>query len=388
MNFKLMALSCALGLALSGNVLADAELDKLKADVEALKKQVQEAAEWKHPNTLIHMAGYADVGYADSENSDGSFTLGSFSPIFHFQYKDLVMLEAELEFEVESDGTTTTKVEYMTVDLFLNDSIILIAGQFLSPIGQFRQNLHPSWVNKSAAAPPGFGHDGAAPTSEMGIQLRGGVSLNGIRANYAVYVGNGPELTTELDGAEYELEGIKAEGFGADRDGKKVFGGRIGILPTPGFEIGLSVATGKATVTTVEDNAAATDTLDEQARDYDVLGMDFGWQRNAWNVRGEYVKSEVGDDTSTGQSESAGSEWTAWYTQVAYRFTSNKFEPVVRYTDFDSPHANKDQKQWSIGLNYLFTNSVIGKVAYEINDGQTGATTDDDRVLLQLAYGF
>lgn len=359
-----------------------------QAEAKALENKVNAAAEWKYPNTLIHMAGYADVGYTDSENSDGSFNLGSFSPIFHFQYKDLVMLEAELELEIEPDGATSTKLEYMTVDLFLNDSIALVAGLFLSPIGQFRQNLHPSWVNKSASAPPGFGHDGAAPTSDMGIQFRGGVLLGGIHANYAVYVGNGPELNTEWDGAEFELEGINAEGFGADGDGKKVFGGRIGILPTPGFEIGLSVVTGKATVTVVEDDSgSAPDLASEQARDYDVLGMDFAWQRNAWNVRGEYVKSEVGA-ASTGISASTGGEWIAWYTQGAYRFTSNKFEPVVRYTDFDSPHASKDQKQWAVGLNYLFTNNVIGKLAYEINDGQTGATTDDDRVLFQLAYGF
>ena len=66
-----------------------------KEDVAELKQEVSAAAEWKEPNTLIHMAGYADVGYANQEKSDGSFNVGTFSPIFHYQYRDLVMLESE-----------------------------------------------------------------------------------------------------------------------------------------------------------------------------------------------------------------------------------------------------------------------------------------------------
>ena len=65
-----------------------------KEEVAELKEEVAEAAEWKEPNTLIHMAGYADVGYANQEKSDGSFNVGTFSPIFHYQYRDLVMLSA------------------------------------------------------------------------------------------------------------------------------------------------------------------------------------------------------------------------------------------------------------------------------------------------------
>ena len=63
-----------------------------REEVAVLKEEVAEAAEWKEPNTLIHMAGYADVGYANQENSDGTFNVGTFSPIFHYQYRDLVML--------------------------------------------------------------------------------------------------------------------------------------------------------------------------------------------------------------------------------------------------------------------------------------------------------
>jgi len=359
------------------------------AEIAALKADVENALEWRTPSSLIHMAGYTDVGYVNAENSDGSFVLGSFSPIFHFQYRDKVMFESELEFELSPEGETDVAMEYLTVDYFLNDYMTLVAGSFLSPVGQFRQNLHPSWINKLASAPPGFGHDGAAPTSDLGLQLRGGFPLGEVRSNYAVYVGNGPELNAVFDGGEFELEGIGAESFGVDRDGEKVVGGRFAILPVSSLEIGVSAITGKATVTGVEDEitGAITEVEGAIARDYDVVGADFNWFWSDFNLRGEYVRSKVGAALS-GPTASDGSTWRSWYSQAAWRVPSTNYEAVIRFTDFDSPHATEDQQQWAIGLNYLITNSFIAKGTYEFNDGITGNRADSNRLMLQLAYGF
>ena len=360
-----------------------------KSEIVALKKDVIEADEWKSPNSLIHMAGYADVGYSNGDNDDGSFNLGSFSPIFHFQYRDIVMLESELEFGVSPEGETEVELEYMAIDYFINDYMTLVGGKFLSPIGQFRQNLHPSWINKLPTAPPGFGHDGAAPVSDLGFQLRGGFPLGQVRSTYAFYVSNGPELNSVFEDDEFELEGIRAEAFGSDRDGEKVFGGRISLLPISGLEVGVSAATGKASVTGLEDEATGeiSELAGETARDYDVLGADFSYAWKGLGIRGEYVRSEIGE-TATGLTASAGSEWSSWYSQAAWRFPSTNFEAVLRYADFDSPHASHDQQQWAVGLNYLITNSFIAKGAYEFNDGLLGSPADADLLLLQFAYGF
>ena len=126
----------------------------------------------------------------------------------------------------------------------------------------------------------------------------------------------------------------------------------------------------------------------EGARDYDVVGADFNWQIKAFNLRGEYVETEVGADTGSGTAASEGAIWETWYTQGAYRFSQTKWELVARYTDFDSPHGSQDQKQWALGTNYLFTNNFIGKLGYEFNDGQSGSDADNDRLLFQMAYGF
>lgn len=372
----------------------EAELESLRGQVSALSNEVQQASEWKSPNTLVHMAGYADVGYVKTEGEDSSFVIGSFSPIFHFQYRDVVMLESELEIEIEEDGATEINLEYLTIDWFVNDYATLLAGKFLSPIGQFRQNLHPSWINKLPSAPPGFGHDGAAPVSEMGIQIRGGVPLGGMRGNYALYVANGPELhSVTEDGAEFEIEGVEAEAFNVDSDGEKVVGGRFAVLPISAIEVGVSGAAGKATVTEVENESSppsgppSGSITGETPRDYTVFGADFVWFTGNMSLRGEYVKTDIGE-AATGLTAGEGAVWKTWYTQLAYRLPNTKVEGVVRYTDFNSAHVSEDQKQTAVGINYLITNNFIAKLAYESNSNDLGSPADDDRTLVQLAYGF
>jgi len=396
-----IALSLALPMMASVSQAADADvqaqIEALQNQVTALSSEVQQAAEWKNPNTLMHMAGFADVKFVKPENGDSSFAVGSFSPIFHYQYRDIVMLESEIEFEILPDGETKIDMGYMTVDWFVSDYAAVIAGKFLSPIGQFRQNMHPSWINKMVSAPPGFGHDGAAPISDMGVQVRGGFPIGGIRTNYAIYASNGPELKSETENdADFELDGIAAEGFGADRDGKKSYGGRFAILPMSSLEIGLSYASGKASVTAIETNTGTNDPLNfpegpitgQTARDYTVTGADFVLFNGNISLRGEYVKTDIGDAT-TGVTASDGGVWEALYTQLAYRLPNTKWEGVIRYGDFDAPGLMRDQKQTSVGINYLVSNNFIAKVTYEFNKGEVAdSMADNDRLLTQLAYGF
>lgn len=392
MKKKLISLSCIAGLTFCSSLAtADARLDKLIAEVAKLKEDVQQAAEWKEPSTLIHMAGYSDIGYSDGNHSaTGDFSVGSLSPIFHYQYRDLVMLESEMAIEIEPSGTTKTTLEYLTIDLFINDYMTFLGGKFLSPIGQFRQNIHPSWINKLPSAPPGFGHDGAAPVSETGMQIRGGFPIGSVRTNYALYISNGPELATEYTTTnDFELDGVLGEATNTDRDNKKAVGGRLGIIPTAGLEIGLSAASGKATITAIENSSTGTPPAlaNEVARDYNVLGFDFAWHLSSFILRGEYVETRVGS-ANTGTSASTAGKWSTGYIQASYQFFPSKYEPVLRYTHYDPTDSRKDQDQWAIGLNYLFTSSVIGKVAYEVNNGIKNTSTDHNRFLIQLAYGF
>lgn len=405
MNIKLTTLACLLGLVVSSNIMAETELEKLRSEVDALNQKAkeweaykepkaklqqdvsvlnekaQEWEEWKAPKTLVHLAGFASMNYIDKQGAPGTFSMGSFSPIFHYQFADSFMLEAELEFEVNEDGTSDAGVEYMTIDWFMNDYATLVAGRFLSPLGQFRQNTHPSWINKMASAPTGFGHDEAAPNADVGLMVRGGYLMaNSTSFNYALYVANGPTL--EQDGGE--VSKIESPGLNKDGDGKKTVGGRFGMfLPNQKFEFGVSLATGKVSVRSGSSGAGYTY---DASRSYDVRGTDFAWRPGNFDVRGEYVQQEYGAEAS---SVAPGSgKWAAWYVQAAYRFPVSNWEAVMRYAQYDTPLDSADRNQSTLGVNYLFATNLVAKLGYEFNDNPNAGLKDYDRLLVQLAYGF
>ncbi len=354
-----------------------------KAEVLSVKEEVKEDIqlvkssqyEWKTYDSKVHMAGYANVGYSDGGRGNDGFDDLKFNPIFHYGYKDLLLLESEFEFEIE-DGLTQISLEYLTVDWFINDYMALVAGRFLSPVGQFQQNLHPGWINKLPTAPVGFRHDQAQPVAEVGVQLRGGFTVpilnDSSLMNYAVYVGNGPRL--ELNPGGDEIEAVEAVGFTSDEDDNKTFGGRLGFLPIPNLEVGISGTLGNIAL------------VNESDRDYDVLGFDMFYRWKNLNLRAEYIKQKVGALAASVAPE--GQKWEAWYTQASYKLLPTKFELVARYSDYNSKHADQAQEQWALGVNYLFANQGMAKFSYEFNDGLTGEPTDDNKFLVQLSYGF
>lgn len=352
----------------------------LKREIDALREEVRQstraAQEWRNATSTKHFAGYADVGYTDAKRRTVLFNAVNFNPAFHYQYQDLVLLDAELEIAAAENGTTETGLEFATISLLLHDYAALYAGKFNSGIGQFRQNLHPGWINRLPSVPVGFGHDQGAPATEVGAGVRGAVPLGRMRATYDLWVGNGPRL--ELNAAGDEIEMIETEGATGDDDAKKVFGGRIALFPLSGLELGVSAARGDVAV--VQAGVA------EAVRDYSVVGADAAYRLGRFDLRAEYVEQEVGDLATS--VAPAGGRWKAGYVQAAYRFDPAKWEGVLRYGDFRTPHADQNQEQWAAGVNYRFAPNVVAKVAYEFNKGLADTPTDDNRLLLQLAYGF
>ena len=353
-TFRLLGIS----LSLSSMLMADS--------IDALETQLESNA-----RSGFQLAGYASFNYANSEKGQDEFSGVQFSPIFHYLYSDIVQFEGELEINTTPEGETEIELEYAAATLFLNDYMGLQVGKFMSPIGQFVQNQHPSWINKLPSTPVGFGHDGAAPTSNVGVALRGGVpKVASIRSNYVLFVSNGPTFGEADDGDVV----INAEGRTSASGVSKTYGGRFAVNPMGNMEIGVSGAVGQAS----EELNATT-----LARDYSAIGADFMFILYNVNLRGEYIRQSVGDNE---QSSLEGGIWEAWYTQASYRFEKLHVEPVIRYSEYSNPEATKTQT--AVGLNYLFANNVIAKVAYEDNTNVDEPDESNDRFLVQLAFGF
>ena len=192
--------------------------------------------------------------------------------------------------------------------------------------------------------------------------------------NYSSSYAHGLQLEIEEEDGEFEIHAVETEGFTEDVDDEKVFGGRLGFLPIPNLEIGFSGAIGEVGLE------------DEATRNYDVLSFDLFYRWKNLDLRAEYVKQEV-DDLATSIAPE-GQWWEAWYAQASYKLLPTKLELVTRYGNLNSTHASQEQEQWAIGINYLFANQAMAKLAYEFNDGVTGNPRDEDRFLLQLTSGF
>ena len=346
------------------------------------------------PDTKWHLAGYADVGFSggDMPGSD-SFLSGKLNPAFHFQYKDLLVFESEFEYSTTNDGETTSELEYSQIDLILNDYAVLIAGKYLSPIGQFQERLHPSWINKVQGAPAGFGHDGVQPSSDTGLQLRGSIPAGATRFTYAVAVGNGPRTTSE--------GGVALKGTGADDNGDKSVGGRIGFFPLRYLEVGGSYLTAKV-------NGIGNDELvsvgPKDAR-YELWGVDAAYTKGPIAARFEYLNSQRGTLLSVTDDDPLGLllprlKMEAWYGQLSYRLSDvtdsdmiHRLEPVIRYGEFDiSGHPvlaeENAQNRLNIGLNYWLAPTIVTKAGLEWRDYKVPGVPSETRVQFQLGYGF
>lgn len=408
-SLGVLAASPGAALAADDTKALKAELETLKKEVEALrslmKGQTERAAskedvatlkqavsdvreaslrppyEWDK-STSFHLGGYAAVGYSSQKTGGRGFDQAAFVPGFHFNYRDIAFVEAKLETAVAPNGETEVGVESANVNLFLGDYAVLTAGKFLSPLGQFQQNYHAPWINKLASRPVGFGEEASgAPLANVGAQVRGGFPLGAYKANYAVFVANAPRAV--VDGGDIEL--ITNESGTSAPNNKKIWGGRVSFFPLPSMEIGVSGATGKTAVQLDDGDTGLS-------RTYRASGLDFAWQLGKqWDFRGEYLRqslgSAAGDDIEGTPIDNDGQTWKARYVQAAYKFLP-KWEGVARYGKFDSVEGSQYQKQTALGLNYWYAPNVVGKVSYEFNKGRPNRDTDDNRLLLQLTYGF
>jgi len=359
---------------LATTLTAQEDTVQMSADISALQSSVAELkrAQETNADSTFMLSGYASAGFASAEHTNGGFDVVQFSPIFQYAYNDLVLFTGEIETKMNEDLETSVELEYAAINLFLNDYMALVAGKFLSPLGQFRQNLHPSWINKLPTEPIGFGEDGAAPISFTGLALRGGIPIGSLPTNYVIFVANAPVL--ELGENNDTIEAIAAEGATSSDTAGYTVGARYAVDPLPNFEIGVSGAIGKAAVE------------GEGKRDYSVVDADVSWYVSGLDLKAEYSRQSIGTLGSSVAPDKY--TWSAWYAQAAYQFDTLHLEPVVRYGVFHPADSTLDHDQVVLGLNYLFAPNVIAKAAYEFNNADNAPEYDDNRFLAQLAFGF
>lgn len=354
--------------------------------------------------------GYGHTGLNTMKSGDekeSSFVGSAFSPIFLFKHSDRLIFEAELEFELESNDLEIG-LEYANVSYILGKNATIRAGKFLLPFGTFMERLHPAWINRFPTRPLGFGHDGIAPSSGIGVELRGAFDLKGAALNYSLYTTNGPRLN---DGnLEQEEAGIlHFENFEDNNTGKAI-GGRLGLLPfkDSSTEIGFSAYSAS--------NTGDTDSGFEDVGAF-LYALDFSFVKQISGLSGivdiktQYNNSNVDDATYIEIHEDGDEEeYTfdnmsdSFYTQLSYRPTMaesdflKKIELVGRYSNFNAPEGalwEEKSNQYAFGINYWLSWRSLIKISYQTTDtegghheGEEAASATTNGFFIHWAIGF
>lgn len=335
---------------------------------------------WQGPDIAFLIAGGASAGLSIPSGQSGSFNILDFEPIFLASYKDIIFLRSAIDFSLDDFGNTDVELSYINLNLFVNDYAVFGAGKFDSALGYFVQNLSPVWINRMPDAPVGFDGDQAAPQGEVGIRLQGAFPLFcDMKINYSLFMSNGDHAFVDTD--NIVIDHIGSDGY-VNNFGNYMYGGRLGFLPIPKLEIGISAATGKLALLDLTDGT----TLLQRSRVYSAIGADFSYKPGNWDLRAEYIQQLI--SSQSGSIVPQGQKWKAWYGQIAYWIPNTKWEPVVRYSKFTCPVADQEQRQWAFGVDYWFAPSIAAQAAFEFNKGQEGADTDVNQFLIQLVFGF
>jgi len=197
--------------------------------------------------------------------------------------------------------------------------------------------------------------------------------------------------------------GVEMSAKNGDNNNTMAFGGRIAYAFLPEWEVGISYYSGKYS--------------NDGDSNYDAYNIDFNWVGSYASVRGEIFGSSAeteGEDEPI-EVDEHGEEWvkdfdkSGWYIQGTWQARElgkawlNPVEFVVRYSDIKSDFdgsighdfeedAGKMGSRIYYGVNYWLEPSAVLKLGAEStsidNEGAGHSGIVDDRVFLQLAFGF
>ena len=339
------------------------------------------------------LSGYTSVTARFSKEQSSFSNIGLVPILLWKPHKD-ILVEAELEIGIEG-AETMVELGYADVSFFLNKYLTVRAGKFISPFGIFQDRLHPSWINKLPTFPVGTGEDelGVGPTSEVGIDFRGGIPLGSSKMNYSIFFANGAQLIT--DPTDPSKQGTLSYGNAEAISKKLTVGGRIGFLPfsNSSLELGFSYRNGNAgdknsDYKTVNAQLYALDLTYVKQLDFIKGLFDVKAQWNKANVdKAEYIDTE---DSSGTTLYTFDNKRSSYFAQAAYRpsMSQSKFlkktELVFRYAGYNPPDGAKDLikiKQYTYGVNYWFNWRTAIKAAYQ-------SQKDNNVFFLQVAVGF
>jgi hypothetical protein len=369
------------------------DFDKQMEDIQKAVNKLQSGLEG------VVIAGDANFGFETVRQSNSTF-FADVSPLILWQPVDShILIEAAFDLNIEpqvatqADESTTVNVNLADISYEVCDCLIVGAGLFAVPFGQYHNHFDPPWINKFPDDPLAF--DAIAPISEVGVFARGAIPSGTTRWTYDAYFTNGPNLIT--DDSTGNLGQLNYNDY-TDLNGNKAAGGRIGFLPFSDMEMGYSLLYSMPNPEGFPNAHAFSQAADFH---WKPLVKFLGGQLD---FSSEWIWSSVTPETydptgALGFGPIAFDNYReGGYFSLGYRPTEadNKilrnFEFLCRFDSLHTPVVmvngvteSEPESRWTLGVDYWLTPYCILKAAYEMAQERGG---DPNEFVIQVGIGL
>ena len=323
----------------------DAVKDEHVFDVDAVNFERSKLLKPEFHGNISFGASFAEGHDETEKGTSNVFDQTEVTLWFGMQILNNLSFVSELEIE---DGFDVYEIERCELSWnIFNEKCVFRIGKFYYPFGIER--LVENAVNNKLINRPNPSINIIPGTwSDEGLELYGDVPfLYKTRLKYEFAATNGLD-----ERGEQQLE---------DNNDNITLGGRLGLEIIPDLELGGSYSTGKYD--------------DDEKHKIDFIGIDSFYRKGGFEMRGEYIWSNVERATVDGGSF----DRKGYYIQSSYRFSPDinymkYIEFVSRYDSVDTNNLVKDEgdnDRIALGINYSPTNHIILKLQYELEDEAT-----------------
>lgn len=374
------------------NIKLDAVLDRLDKLEEP---EDQEIEEWYDKFTF---GGYGEMHANFAEEGPDVFDVHRMVLYLGYDFADWIQLHSETELEhafVSSDSGGEVSLEQLYLDFLLSDYLNVRAGRILTPLGIInRKHEPPSFYGVERPSfskyiiPTTWSSDGLGIFGSLAAPLK-----------YEAYV------VTSLDGSKFsDTNGIRSGRIKERSSFNDVaFTGRLDYFPFAetdmGFKqslrLGASTYIGGLNNGNKGNNPGIDGDIQIYSADfeYSILDFDFRGVMAFENIDGAF---EIGNGTA--------SEIFGWYLEAGYHFMLDSWKQgllensdavaFVRFDDFDTQYdvpfgvaenPKGDRQEWTFGVNFYPTPSLVLKADYQIRDDASSNSLDN---LFNIGVGW
>lgn len=253
---------CFLGM--SGVALAEEQSKDEATPSDSSFSQYQLGQGLRLGDTGFVLGGYASAQYQDTQNADPRFSLSHLSAFLWWEGASRVKFFAEVDsedslasrYQEDAGERRQITLERLYVDYAFNDALTVRAGKFLTPIGRWNL-VHAEPLVWTTSRP--LISMNVFPDNATGLMAMGNLPVQWVPVDYTIYtsLGRDPHRNPEQDPFD------------------EAYGARLNFGVGESAQIGLSYA-----------SFTQRTWVEERKR---LLGGDFLWARNGYEVTGEVV---------------------------------------------------------------------------------------------------